>query len=80
MHASDVVGDPVRRRILELAISQPAVAQHLKMLRGNGFAQVRADGARRLYALVTERGARAAPTPPRGRQRPADGATTENRE
>ena len=70
MHAFDVLGDPVRRRILELlaegeqtsgavteviraevGISQPAVSQHLKVLRDNGFALVRPDGARRLYAV-----------------------------
>lgn len=70
MHAFDVLGDPVRRRILELladgeqtsgaicaviheefGISQPAVSQHLKVLREAGFARVRADGARRLYAV-----------------------------
>lgn len=70
MHAFDVLGDPVRRRILEVlgerecsagevgavvqrefGISQPAVSQHLKVLRDNGFATVRADGARRLYAV-----------------------------
>ena len=70
MHAFDVLGDPVRRRILELladrehasgevvdviqaefGLSQPAVSQHLKVLRDNGFATVRPDGARRLYAL-----------------------------
>lgn len=70
MHAFDVLGDPVRRRILELladgeltsgavvvviqrefGISQPAVSQHLRVLRDNGFATVRADGARRLYAV-----------------------------
>ena len=70
MHAFDVLGDPVRRRLLELlaagrapagelsatvraefGISQPAVSQHLKVLRENGFATVRVDGARRLYAL-----------------------------
>ena len=70
MHAFDVLGDPVRRRILELlaegeqtagavsaaiqaefAISQPAVSQHLKVLRDNGFASVRPDGQRRLYAV-----------------------------
>jgi DNA-binding transcriptional ArsR family regulator len=70
MHAFDVLGDPVRRRILELladrehasgevveviqaefGLSQPAVSQHLKVLRDHGFAQVRPDGARRLYAL-----------------------------
>ncbi|GAA3265187.1 winged helix-turn-helix transcriptional regulator [Dactylosporangium vinaceum] len=70
MHAFDVLGDPVRRRILELladgeqpagaiseavraefGISQPAVSQHLKVLREAGFATVRADGTRRLYAV-----------------------------
>lgn len=70
MHAFDVLGDPVRRRILELlaggemsagaigatiqdefAITQPAVSQHLKVLRDNGFASVRPDGQRRLYAV-----------------------------
>ena len=70
MHAFDVLGDPVRRRILELlregehasgrithiirqefAISQPAVSQHLKILRENGFATVRSEGTRRIYAV-----------------------------
>lgn len=70
MEAFDVLGDPVRRRILELlsggetsagdlaavirdefGISQPAVSQHLRVLRENGFATVQAAGARRLYAL-----------------------------
>ena len=73
MHAFDVLGDPVRRRILELladgevtsgavcqviqaefGISQPAVSQHLKVLREGGFATVRPDGARRLYAVKYE--------------------------
>jgi DNA-binding transcriptional ArsR family regulator len=70
MHAFDVLGDPVRRRILELlaageltsgaisatvqvefGITQPAVSQHLKVLRESGFATVRPEGARRLYAV-----------------------------
>ena len=70
VHAFDVLGDPVRRRILELladgeqtagaigaaiqaefAITQPAVSQHLKVLRDNGFTTVRPDGQRRLYAV-----------------------------
>ena len=70
MHAFDVLGDPVRRRILELladgersageittavqdefGISQPAVSQHLRVLRESGFANVRPEGARRLYAV-----------------------------
>jgi DNA-binding transcriptional ArsR family regulator len=70
VHAFDVLGDPVRRRILELladgeqtsgaitvviqqefGISQPGVSQHLKVLRENGFATVRAEGTRRRYAV-----------------------------
>ena len=73
MHAFDVLGDPVRRRILELladgeqtsgavtaiiqrefGISQPAVSQHLRVLREHGFATVRAEGTRRLYAVDAE--------------------------
>jgi DNA-binding transcriptional ArsR family regulator len=70
VHAFDVVGDPVRRRILELladdelaagdvvdvirdefGISQPAVSQHLRVLREHGFVSVRPEGARRLYQV-----------------------------
>ncbi len=70
VHAFDVLGDPVRRRILELlaegeltsgaitavvqaefGISQPAVSQHLKVLRDSGFATARPEGTRRLYAV-----------------------------
>jgi DNA-binding transcriptional ArsR family regulator len=70
VHAFDVLGDPVRRRILELlsrgecasgevveviseefGIGQPAVSMQLRVLRESGFASVRADGRRRLYAL-----------------------------
>ncbi|KAA9156166.1 winged helix-turn-helix transcriptional regulator [Microbacterium lushaniae] len=73
MHALDILGDPVRRRIVELlgdgerragdvgevvqtefGISQPAVSQHLRVLRDAGFASVRAEGTRRLYALEPE--------------------------
>jgi DNA-binding transcriptional ArsR family regulator len=73
VQAFDVLGDPVRRRILELlatgerssgavtevirsefGISQPAVSQHLRVLREAGFATVRPDGARRLYAVDPE--------------------------
>jgi DNA-binding transcriptional ArsR family regulator len=35
----------------EFGISQPAVSQHLRVLRDNGFATVRAEGTRRLYAV-----------------------------
>ena len=38
----------------EFGISQSAVSQHLKVLRENGFASARIDGARRVYALETE--------------------------
>jgi DNA-binding transcriptional ArsR family regulator len=72
MHAFDVLGDPVRRRILELladsecasgevvaviskefGITQSAVSQHLKVLRESGFATVRVEGTRRVYAVDT---------------------------
>jgi DNA-binding transcriptional ArsR family regulator len=70
VHAFDILGDPVRRRILELladgeqtsgaitdviraefGLSQPGVSQHLRVLRDSGFASVRAEGARRFYAV-----------------------------
>ncbi|MDN5726051.1 MAG: metalloregulator ArsR/SmtB family transcription factor [Propionibacteriales bacterium] len=35
----------------EFGISQPAVSQHLRVLRESGFAQVRPEGTRRLYAV-----------------------------
>ena len=73
MQAFEVLGDPVRRRVLELiadgevtsggvcavihaefGISQPAVSQHLRVLRDSGFATVRAAGTRRLYAVNPE--------------------------
>jgi DNA-binding transcriptional ArsR family regulator len=73
VHAFDALGDPVRRRILELlatgehssgaitetiraefGITQPAVSQHLRVLREAGLATVRPEGARRLYAVNPE--------------------------
>jgi DNA-binding transcriptional ArsR family regulator len=70
VHAFDILGDPVRRRILELLadgeqtsgaitaviqaefrITQPAVSQHLRVLRESGFVTVRPEGTRRLYAV-----------------------------
>lgn len=73
MEAFDVLGEPVRRRILELlaegertsgaisrtiraefGITQPAVSQHLRVLREHGFATVRPEGTRRLYAVRPE--------------------------
>lgn len=44
-------GDVVRIIGAEFGISQPAVSQHLAVLRTAGFATVRAQGARRLYSL-----------------------------
>jgi DNA-binding transcriptional ArsR family regulator len=35
----------------EFGISQPAVSQHLRVLRENGFATARVAGARRLYVV-----------------------------
>ena len=35
----------------EFGITQSAVSQHLRVLRESGFATVRGDGARRLYAV-----------------------------
>ncbi|THV27082.1 ArsR/SmtB family transcription factor [Glycomyces paridis] len=76
--ALDALGDPVRRRIMELlgegdrpagaivlalaerpvsggrargGISQPAVSQHLKVLREAGLVTVRAEGAKRVYGV-----------------------------
>lgn len=70
MNAFDVLGEPVRRRILELlaeserrsgdiveairnefGITQAAVSQHLRILRDNGFANVKVDEQRRIYSL-----------------------------
>lgn len=38
----------------EFGITQSAVSQHLRVLRDNGFATVRPDGARRLYSVQAE--------------------------
>jgi len=38
----------------DFAITQPAVSAHLKVLRDNGFATVRAEGARRVYVLAAQ--------------------------
>lgn len=38
----------------EFGITQPAVSLQLKVLRENGFARVRPEGARRLYVVNTE--------------------------
>ena len=66
MSPFEAVAEPNRRRILDLlregerpagdlvealAISQPGVSKHLKLLREAGLVSVRADGQRRLYRL-----------------------------
>jgi DNA-binding transcriptional ArsR family regulator len=38
----------------EFGVTQSAVSQHLKVLRDNGFANVRIDGSRRIYAVNAE--------------------------
>lgn len=74
MHALDLLGDPVRRRLIELlaqgdqasgeltdvirdefGISQPAVSNHLRVLRDAGFARSSPEGSRRIYSLVGDR-------------------------
>jgi len=62
----EAVAEPSRRAILDilragerpagdlvsaLALSQPGVSKHLKLLREAGLVAVRADGPRRLYRL-----------------------------
>jgi len=62
----EAIAEPNRRRILDvlmagerpagelveaLAISQPGVSKHLKILKAAGLVQARADGQRRLYRL-----------------------------
>jgi DNA-binding transcriptional ArsR family regulator len=67
--AFEVLAEPNRRRILdvlrgterpvgdlvdELAISQPAVSKHLRVLREAGLVEVRIDAQRRLYRVRAE--------------------------
>lgn len=62
----EVLGEPRRREILDLlrggeravgdlvdrlALSQPAVSKHLKILRESGLVEVRQDAQRRWYRL-----------------------------
>jgi DNA-binding transcriptional ArsR family regulator len=61
-----ILADPSRRRIVEvlhggeravgdlveaIAIAQPGVSRHLRILHDAGFVAVRAEGQRRLYSL-----------------------------
>src|SRR3954452_2080964 len=65
----EVLAEPNRRRILDLlrarerpvgdlverlAISQPAVSKHLRVLRDAGLVEVRTDAQRRVYRVRTE--------------------------
>ncbi|MBO0886600.1 MAG: winged helix-turn-helix transcriptional regulator [Acidimicrobiales bacterium] len=65
----EVIAEPSRRQILDelregeqpvqllvkrLAMSQPAVSKHLRVLREAGLVAVRPDGQRRLYRLRFE--------------------------
>lgn len=64
--AFEVLSDPTRFRIVEqlrggersvgalvstLAVCQPGVSRHLRILHDRGFVRVRAEGQRRLYSL-----------------------------
>lgn len=66
MHVLDVLGNPVRRAILQqlrsgpravgdiaadLPVSRPAVSRHLRMLEDAGLVQAREDGTRNIYAI-----------------------------
>ncbi len=65
----EALAEPNRRRILdllrvaeravndlvnELAVSQPAVSKHLRVLREAGLVEVRTDAQRRIYRVRTE--------------------------
>ncbi len=67
--ALDALGDPTRRRIVELLatgprpvgaiaadlpVGRPAVSKHLKVLEGAGLVKHRSRGTRNLYALAPE--------------------------
>lgn len=64
----DALGDPTRRTVLTrllgggrsvaeisegMAVSRPAVSQHLKILRAARLVSVHAEGTRRVYAIDT---------------------------
>ena len=64
--ALDALGDPTRRRVLELLrsgpravgdlagelpVSRPAVSQHLRVLKGAGLVTERREGTRHLYRI-----------------------------
>jgi DNA-binding transcriptional ArsR family regulator len=62
----DALGDPTRRQVFKrlkggkrsvqeiadgMAVSRPAVSQHLKVLKAAGLVAVRVEGTRHLYAV-----------------------------
>lgn len=65
-----VIADPTRRQMIDMLVggelpagafvaafpnvTQPAISQHLKVLRDVGMVEVRADKQRRLYSLKPE--------------------------
>jgi DNA-binding transcriptional ArsR family regulator len=65
----DALGDPTRRLVFErlrgrtrsvqdiadgMAVSRPAVSQHLKVLKDAGLVTVRVEGTRHVYAVDTK--------------------------
>ena len=67
-HVFDALGDPTRRAVLKrlrggglsvgeiaggMAVSRPAVSQHLKILMAARLVTVHAEGTRRVYAIDT---------------------------
>jgi DNA-binding transcriptional ArsR family regulator len=69
MEVFEAIAQPTRRKILRLladgelsagrvasrfAVTQPAISQHLKVLRETGLVDERRDGARRLYRVRPE--------------------------
>ncbi len=65
-----VIADPTRRKMIDMllggelpagafvaafpGVTQPAISQHLKVLRDTGMVDMRADRQRRLYSLKAE--------------------------
>jgi len=70
MNTFEVLAEPARRQILDLirddersvgelvkalAMSQPAVSKHLRVLRDEGFVEARVEAQRRIYTLRPSR-------------------------
>ena len=69
MEVFEAIAQPKRREILKMlaagersagevasrfAVTQPAISQHLKVLKDTGLVEERRDGTRRLYSLRAE--------------------------